>query len=69
MFTVKHFRHDGPRDISACERFQHDPVNEPLVLKMFGPNEEVDLHPDDVVFVENAQGKTVYSIRKREPAP
>lgn len=62
MFTVKHYRANGVRSISACESFEHD-LNTPDVIRLNRPDEDVVVGEGDSVFIENMAGKTVYARR------
>lgn len=61
MFTIKHYPAGGPRRFLSCESFEHDQAAG--VVRLNRPDEDLLIADGDVLFAENAQGKTVYVIR------
>lgn len=65
MFTVKVIRANGLNEGHSCEKYSMDsesPVRVTLFTRGIGW-EHVDIERGDTVFIENAAGKTVASIR------
>lgn len=64
MFTVKHYKRDGTMAVSACDSYERKENKLTLFSRGIG-NTEVEVAPDEAMFIENVVGKTITAIRSQ----
>lgn len=62
MFTVKHYRRDGKIAVTSCNRYIVS-AGAVEVSSKGAPDETIAAEMGETIFIENAAGKTVTTVR------